>query len=378
VLNIVADQNIPLVAELFKTMGNVTLVDGRGLTSAQVKEADVLLVRSVTRIDEQLLCGTQVQFVGSATAGYDHLDVPYLEQRQLPYALAPGANAQSVVEYVLAAICSEPSRFEALINGAKLGVVGYGHVGKRLVEVANCLGIDVSVYDPLVDCGAYASDLDHVLRSDVISLHCELTNSGPFPSKHLLNADRLGRLGKSQLLINAARGGVIDNEALLVRLHQPNAPTVILDCWEYEPLIDERLVPMVSLATPHIAGYSYDAKVRGTMMLRDALAQHLGCGVSDFKMDSELCLDLDSFDSFPLAVANLLSQVYRIEIDDAAFRSALARARSDTNGEWFDQLRRAYPIRRELWGAKLYAQDLTDITQKLAQCFRLQFIRRSL
>ena len=157
-LNIVADQNIPLASELFGSLGAVTLVDGRTLSAADLTEADVLLVRSVTRVDEQLLSGSTVQFVGSATAGYDHLDLAYLQQRNVRYALASGANAESVVEYVLAAICSQPDRFERLTNGARLGVVGYGHVGRRLVEVANCLGIDVSVYDPFVD-GGYRVDV---------------------------------------------------------------------------------------------------------------------------------------------------------------------------------------------------------------------------
>lgn len=376
-LNIIADQNIPAAAELFKAFGKVTLVDGRTLNAAQVEQADVLLVRSVTRVDEQLLAHSAVQFVGSATAGFDHLDLAYLQQREVTYALASGANAESVVEYVLAAICSQPHCLERLMGGGKLGVVGYGHVGKRLVEVANYLGIQVGVYDPFVDSGSYANDLDQVLTSDVISLHCELTASGPFPSKHLLNQARLKRLNERQWLLNAARGGVVDNEALLERLEQPNPPTVILDCWENEPAICERLVPKVAIATPHIAGYSFDGKVRGTVMLRDALARHINCCVNEYIFEDDLCIDIDNSSVFSSTLSNLLASVYRIDRDDAQFRLALAKAQPGHNGAWFDALRRDYPIRRELLRAKVAADTCTDGLLTLARCFNLQLIDRS-
>jgi erythronate-4-phosphate dehydrogenase len=376
-LNILADQNIPLASELFTPFGNVTLVDGRSLGAAQVQGADVLLVRSVTRVDECLLSGSKVQFVGSATAGYDHLDLTYLQGSKIPYALASGANAESVVEYVLAAICSQPSFLEKLFAGGKLGVVGYGHVGRRLVEVATCLGMNVGVYDPYVDSGAYTNDLQQVLNSDVISLHCELTDHGRFPSKHLLSKSRLDTLGNHQLLINAARGGVIDNVALLDRLQQPNAPVVVLDCWENEPSIHQQLVPVVTIATPHIAGYSYDGKVRGSVMLRDALARHLACQTSDVLLANDLCLNLDSSLSLAMSVSNLVTNIYRIESDDARFRSALADADSESGGRWFDDLRRNYPTRRELLGARLFADARTDSLDQLAQCFKLQLIDRS-
>lgn len=376
-LNIVADQNIPLAGELFRPFGNVTLVDGRSLGPTLVQEADVLLVRSVTRVDECLLSESKVQFVGSATAGYDHLDLAYLQGCKIPYALASGANAESVVEYVLAAICSQPNFLEKLFAGGKLGVVGYGHVGRRLAEVATCLGMDVGVYDPFVDCGSYTNDLQQVLDSDVISLHCELTDHGRFPSKHLLNKSRLETLGDRQLLINAARGGVIDNAALLDRLQQPNAPVVVLDCWENEPSIHQQLVPMVSIATPHIAGYSYDGKIRGSVMLRDALAKHLACQTIDASFYNDLCLNLDSRLSLALSVANLVTNIYRVDADDARFRRALAEADSESGGRWFDDLRRNYPTRRELLGAKVSVDARTDSLERLAQCFKLQLIDRS-
>ena len=376
-LNIVADQNIPLVKELFKSVGRVTLVDGRALCATQVTDADVLLVRSVTPVNEQLLAGSRVQFVGSATAGYDHLDLAYLAQRNIPVALASGANAESVVEYVLAAICSQPDFLTGLLNGGVLGVVGYGHVGKRLVEVATCLGMNVLAYDPFVDCGAYGTDLDRVLKCDVISLHCELTHNGPFPSQHLLNQARLDHLVGGQLLINASRGGVIDNSALLKRLHQDNPPTVVLDCWESEPKICEALASMVSIATPHVAGYSYDGKARGTMMLRDALGKSLNRSLNSFKFDSDVFLDVDSSGELSTVISDLIASVYRIETDDAELRSALAKANSASDGEWFDRLRRNYPIRRELMGATLVAEQFTDTVQTLGRCFRLELIQRN-
>jgi erythronate-4-phosphate dehydrogenase len=376
-MNIVADRNIPLVTELFQDFGTVTLVDGRALGPDQLKHADVLLVRSVTQVNRDLLDESAVRFVGSATAGYDHIDLAYLAGRGIPCALASGANADSVVEYVLAAICLQPQFLQTLFKGGTLGIVGYGHVGRRLAEAAQILGANTKVFDPYVDCGHYASSLDDVLACDVISLHCELSKTGRFPSWHLLDKKRLDGLHHRQLVINAARGGVIDNHALRERLLQPDAPTVVLDCWEGEPAIDEALVPLVAVATPHIAGYSYDAKVRGTSMLRQAVACHLGFEIDTFRLTNDSHLKLRASIDVCSGLSDLLANVYCIEIDDANLRSAMREARPMSGAHWFDQLRRDYPIRRELRGTRVHAEVASEAVQRLQQCFQLQLSGRN-
>ena len=371
-VKILADYNIPKVEALFNTLGHVELVDGRKLGAQQLRDVDVLLVRSVTQVDRTLLQDSGVSFVGSATAGFDHIDIGYLAERDITLSLASGANAESVVEYVIAAICSQPRFLDAIFRGAPVGIVGFGHVGSRLARVLHALGVKVKVYDPYVDCGVFGSDLDTVLACTVVSLHCELSKQGDFPSWHLLDSTRLQSLHSDQLLINAARGGVIDNIALLERLHMSDAPVVILDCWEGEPDVQLDLVPLVAVATPHIAGYSYDGKIRGSLCLRDDLARFLGKSGGGYTELKPARMVVDAATSVAALLKHLISSVYRIEKDDQAFRYALTE--TNTQLHWFDQLRRDYPVRRELLGAEVLTAHEDAALSVIQRCFRLQLI----
>jgi erythronate-4-phosphate dehydrogenase len=353
-LRILADRNIPALDDFFGHLGDVRTVEGRGLQAADLRAVDVLLVRSVTRVDEQLLAGSPVRFVGTATAGLDHIDIPWLQHSGIGFAAAPGANANSVVEYVLAAIAAVDDYLERLLAGGRVGIVGYGHVGRLLAQRLRALGVGSLHYDPWLDQSALESpvSLAQVLACDVVSLHPSLTTADPWPSRHLLGPEALDRLGANQLLINASRGPVLANDALLARLRQPDAPRCVLDVWEFEPAVPPALLESVQLGTPHIAGYSHDAKLAATAMLAQALREQLQLGSVDLASGGRApVLELPP----ELLGADLLRHLcqlrYDLAADDRRLRAAvLGVAEADARAA-FDQLRKDYPLRRELAGS---------------------------
>ncbi len=357
-LKIVADANMRGVEAVFSSYGDVELVEGRSLSADQVADADVLLVRSVTTVDRALLQGSAVRFVGTATSGLEHVDQHYLSQQGIAFAHAQGSNANAVVEYVLAAIASCGDALERLLDGrATLGIVGHGHVGSCLAACARALGMTIKVNDPWLEAVPDSASLSEVLACDIISLHPELTRAAPWPSFHLLDADALATLGSTQLLINASRGSVVDNVALSQRLAASwvgnGGPRCVLDVWEGEPQINLELLGQTWLGTPHIAGYSLDAKLAATRMLGAALADKYdlappedGAGAPPREPIILTPADTDS-----ALLRQLLTARYVIGDDDRALRNAVATADHWAMSEAFDRLRRDYPERRELRGS---------------------------
>ena len=357
-LRLVADENIPGVEAMFGSGVAVHWVPGRQLSRRQLEAADILLVRSVTRVNAELLEGSPVRFVGTATSGTDHIDRDYLRSAAIGFAHAPGSNANSVVEYVLAAIAAVDDYLERLLAGGTVGIVGYGHIGRALATRLGALGIRCLVYDPWLgpDELIEPAALEAVLASDVICLHPELTREQPWPSYHLLGEAQLAQLGGGQLLINASRGPVIDARALFQRLHVPAAPDVVLDVWESEPLVPSDLLSMVRLGTAHIAGYSFDGKLLATRMLRDAAARQIGLSfVGDEAAGAgqadmlRVAADLP----IPVLLRELLSASYRIQDDYQRLRAAVLDTSPERCRENFDQLRKSYPQRRELAGRQV-------------------------
>ena len=382
-MHIVADQNIPLLDAFCGGLGRLTRVDGRTLGPAQLADADVLLVRSVTRVNADLLAGTGVRFVGTATIGTDHVDTRWLAERGIAFASAPGCNASSVVQYVLSVISLFLIRQQRPGYGAlSVGVIGAGNVGGALVRVLMDLGVAVSVSDPPLQAqGAdlpFAS-LQDILRCDVVSLHTPLTREGRHATTHLLDAARLASLGTGQLLMNSGRGPAIDNRALLARLQAPEPPMVALDVWENEPEPLPELVDRCWLATPHIAGYSLEGKSRGTEMIARALHHWAG---ADF--DTRLATVLPppglselhfTHQVSPMdALHRALMACYDPRDDDNRLRGAFARADADgtPKGRAFDELRKHYPVRREPPSLTVGVPADGTITWGLSQCgFRL-------
>ncbi len=355
-LRIVADENMPLVDELFGPLGEVIRLPGRGMSAADVREADILLVRSVTRVDAALLAGSRVRFVGTATIGQDHVDRAHLQQHGIGFASAPGSNARSVAEYVLSALLALEHRVGPL-TACRIGVVGCGQVGARVAALLQAAGATVVAYDPLIpqDRYAFLGSLEQVMAADVLCLHTPLTRSGDHPSFHLFDQDRLARLGAGQLLLNAGRGPVVDNLALLQRLRRANGPGVVLDVWEPEPAIDPELMAEVAIATPHIAGYSQDGKLAGTHMVYLAACKHFGLGEGEaFVAPGAGLVDLSACATEHEAIRLAVNACYDIKADDERMRSAVTASLTSADvAKAFDDLRKHYPVRREFAAHRL-------------------------
>jgi erythronate-4-phosphate dehydrogenase len=363
-LRILADENIPAVEYYLGALGIVTLANGRALTAAQLEEIDVLLVRSVTRVDAGLLQKSRVKFVGTATSGFDHIDRDYLASRAIGFAHAPGSNANSVVEYVLAAIAAIAGKLEQLLAGGIVGLAGYGYIGKALAARLGQLGIRYRIHDPWLaqHTIAQASTLQSVLECDVVSLHTELTSAQPWPSVHLLGERELEHLRPDALLINASRGPVVDNRALLERLQRGGGLHTVLDVWEGEPRVDAALLELVTLGSAHIAGYSLDGKLLATRMLADALYQHLDLPPLDTGSPIEQTKPLVVPQGLSGAglIRFLVQSRFDIRKDDALLREAVAQDQVQASaGKRFDALRKSYRERRELAGSVVSGAGLT-------------------
>ena len=313
-------------------------------------------MRSVTPVNEVLLQGSPVRFVGTATSGFDHVDRDYLTQSNIGFSHAPGSNANSVVEYVFAAIAAVGDKLEALLDGDSLGIIGYGNIGKLLAARCAALGIGYRVYDPWLRSKAVTNGtgLDDVLACDVISIHAELTRREPWPSFHLLGKEQLASLSADTLLINAGRGEIVDNRALLQLRQQGEGPLSVLDVWEGEPAILQELLESVEWGTAHIAGYSLDGKVLATNMLHEAVVGVFqpDCPQTSVGLEAAAIIEVPVELRGPSLLRWALNARYQIRVDDTLLREAVAGPAVAASMA-FDQLRKTYRGRRELFGSRL-------------------------
>jgi erythronate-4-phosphate dehydrogenase len=359
-MRIVADENIPLLDAFFSGFGDIRRYPGRTLDRTAVADADILLVRSVTKVTRELLEGTPVRFVGTCTIGTDHLDLDYFKEAGIQWSSAPGCNARGVVDYVLGSLLTLAEIEGADLTQRTYGVVGAGQVGGRLIEVLRGLGWNVLVCDPprqAEEGGNYVSLEEIIARCDVISLHTPLTKSGALSTWHLLDRPRLQQLKHGAWLINAARGPIVDNRALREVLLEREDLQAVLDVWEQEPLVDVALAELCVIGTPHIAGYSLDGRQRGTAQIYQALCVHLGqtptISLDDLLPRAWLAqMSLDAETDPAWALNTLCRGVYDPRRDDADFRRSLVGDSAEQRLA-FDALRKHYPPRREIEGLKV-------------------------
>jgi erythronate-4-phosphate dehydrogenase len=362
---ILIDENVPFAREAFGALGEVRLKQGRQISGADLADVDLLVVRSITRVDAALVARTRVRFVGTATSGIDHVAVSDLERLGIAFYAALGCNANAVSEYMAAAwLTLAASRGEALA-GRRIGVIGVGHVGSLVAEKARILGMVPVLNDP-PKARETGSDryrpLDELLDCDIVTCHTPLTSDGPDPTIHLIDDAFLSRLKHGAWLCNAGRGGVVDEEALHRALDARRLGAVVLDVWDREPAIDGRLLARVDIGTPHIAGYSLEGKLNGTGMVYEAACRFLGVEPS-WKLGIAMPprppgLPLRGFASpgehafrnldreGVSALASAVAAVYPILRDHAALKQT-AEMDAAERGKAFDLLRKTYPVRRE-------------------------------
>jgi len=371
-MRIVADENIPLLDAFFSGFGEIRRYPGRTLDRAAVADADILLVRSVTKVTRELLEGTPVRFVGTCTIGTDHLDLEYLNEAGIRWSSAPGCNARGVVDYVLGSLLTLAEIEGADLSQRTYGVVGAGQVGGRLIKVLRGLGWNVLVCDPPREAeegGDYVSLDEIVARCDVISLHTPLNKTGDQPTWHLFDRARLLDLKPGAWLINAARGPIVNNVALREVLLEREDLQAVLDVWEQEPLVGVALAELCVIGTPHIAGYSLDGRQRGTAQIYQALCAHLGQSPS-ISLDDLLPkpwlahVTLDAATDPAWALNMLCRGVYDPRRDDADFRRSLV-ADSASQRLAFDALRKHYPPRREIDSLNVRIDGDSDVLRRM-------------
>ncbi|MEE4278073.1 MAG: 4-phosphoerythronate dehydrogenase [Halieaceae bacterium] len=356
-MRLLADENMVGLDALPREI-EVHTAPGRAINAELVKRFDALWVRSVTPVDAGLIKGSRLRFVGSATAGLEHVDRAALDDAGIEFASAPGANAMAVVEYVIAGLLAAERPWQQLCAGASLGIVGYGNVGRRLAIFARAMGWETRICDPWVARdsaresgeGAAFVGLDRVLACDVISLHCSLHREAPWPSFHLLDAQRLEALAAEQWLVNASRGAVIDNAALRARIRSDDAPQLLIDVWEDEPELDWGLLeaPSLRVASAHIAGYSWDAKWAAVQQLLAAMHRAGLLSGTDTHLVTPPVEDLAA--DWPrccVSPRDVMHAIYDPCEDDRRMRGLLSLARKERAAA-FDGLRRDYRLRREV------------------------------
>ncbi len=357
-MRIVADENIVLVEEAFGALGDVTTMHGRSMDAAAVRDADVLLVRSITQVNAGLLDGSSVRFVGSPTIGYDHVDTAYLVSRDIGFDSAPGCNANSVAEYIVGALLKLAEWRETDLSTKRLGIVGHGNVGKHVEAKAHALGMDCVLNDPPLARQGGATryqDLDAIRQCDIITLHVPLTKDGPDATAHMVDAAFLSQCKTGSIIMNSARGNVIEGVALRDALESGAIGAAVLDVWENEPTIDTELLANCAIGTPHIAGYSYDGKVTGTRQIYEAACKHFELDATwdatpHLASDVAELIDVSGVEDTASAIRAAVCSVYDVTTDDKSLRTILNMPEAD-RGPHFDGLRRDYPRRREFHAA---------------------------
>lgn len=342
-MKIVADIDVPFLNGVFEPFAEVVYKKGLEISRDDVMDADALIIRTRTRCDASLLEGTSVRMIATATIGMDHIDLDYCASRNIHVANAAGCNAGGVMQYVFSALYGVAARKGIKVEGNTIGIVGVGHVGGRVEEMARYLGFKVLLCDPpraAKEGGEGFCSLDHLLQnSHIVTLHVPLDES----TRGMANADFFTLMQPGAIFINAARGEVVDEQALIEAV--PKLGAVVIDTWNNEPDVNEELIELTDIATPHIAGYSFQGKLNGTMMSVRAVASFLGIDelkdfipVDDVSEHHPVGIDLKGKNHGEIAA--VLQYNYPIFTDDFRFRMEPHK---------FEKLRSDYQYRREIF-----------------------------
>ena len=375
-MNVVLDENIIFAREAFSEFGSLHLLNGRSITNEVLKDADVLIVRSITRVDKNLLQNTPVKFVGTTTIGSDHIDIDYLSKKEIAFADAKGCNADSVAEYVFTALLKIAADEEIDLATKSIGIVGVGNIGSRVEKLAGKLGMKVLKNDPPKERegigGGYVS-LDKVLKADIITLHVPLNKEGRDKTVYLLNNQNLEKIQEGAIIINTSRGEVIHNQALLNEAKLKKFK-LVLDVWENEPCINTELLKKTKIGTAHIAGYSMEGKAKGTKLIYHSLCKYLNKkpgwepSLQDMRKPT---LNLRQGDTLEEILYKLFSSIYNIEKDDKKLKG-IDDLEANKRQEYFDNLRKEYPPRREFSSYTIRLQKNDMKFKPVLEAFRFK------
>jgi erythronate-4-phosphate dehydrogenase len=368
-MKIVADMHIPALADYFAHQGELVTKSGRAITALDVKDADILIVRSITPVNAALLAGSRVKFVGSVTAGDDHVDKVWLEANQIDYAFAVGFNAPPVADYVVSVVATMQRKKYLSQKSFKAAVIGVGHVGKLVAARLKLLGAEIILCDPLraeVEPDFISTPIEEIADCDLVSLHVPLTLRGAHPTYHFIDEAFLSRQSAGCVLINASRGAIMKNEALLkagAHLHW------CLDVWEHEPKIDQVILSRADIATPHIAGYSVQSKLRGIKMIYETL-------VSKNRIEDRAGIPAQPTQTLSFAGdkhhwQDVVLGVFNPLIMTAMMRTTLLSV--ENVGPLFDEMRAKFDYRHEFSATHIQELAIADDEKQLLIDLGFQF-----
>ena len=351
-MKIIVDENIAYGEEAFSEFGRVQLYPGREISNKILRDADALIIRSVTKVDEELLARTNIKFVGTATIGLDHLDRSYLDESGILYANAPGCNSFAVAEYITVSLNNAAISKNISLQDKSLGIIGYGNIGTKVERFAKLLGMKTLINDPPLEKNADEnkfSTLKNTLKCDVVTFHVPLNKTGEYKTVHLLDEDNIDLIKQDAILLNTSRGQVVDNKSVFKKLVNTTGIFSVFDVWENEPEINTDLLNAVNIATPHIAGYSFEGKVNGTIAIHESLADFLNVAPKwKPKMPAveNSTITVDIKESFEQILNKIFQFVFPQFNDDALLRKSILM-NTEERKKYFDDLRKNYRLRRE-------------------------------
>jgi erythronate-4-phosphate dehydrogenase len=364
-MKILIDENMPYAEQLFSQLGEVVLKSGRTLTADDLVDVDALMIRSVTKVNAALIAkANKLKFVGTATAGMDHVDQALLKEKGIFFTAAPGCNKVGVAEYAFSVMMVLAQQHGFSVFDKTVGIIGAGQVGSYLQQCLEGIGIKVLINDPPKqeqgDSRTF-TPLDTLIeQADIITLHTPITRDGEHPTHHMFDEARLNSLRGDQILINAARGPIVDNTALKARLLKNDGFIAALDVFEFEPEVDMELLPLLAFATPHVAGYGLEGKARGTTMIFNSYCEFLNKELNAHASEllptapvPKLVLDR-AWDEATLHTITQL--IYDVRKDDALFRREISKPGS------FDLMRKNYWDRREYSAVTLVGDESCDLS----------------
>ncbi len=372
-IKIIADNKIPFLNETaFDGQAELIKRPGTSITAADVKDADALITRTRTHCNAELLAGSRVKFIATATIGFDHIDRHYCRDNQITWTNAPGCNSSSVAQYIASALLNIATTRQQSLAGKKLGIIGVGNVGSKVAKVGEALGMELLLNDPPRELNAedktHFVSLEQLLtEADFVTLHVPLETDGPYPTYHLADRQFFARMRHDACFINSSRGAVCDNNALKKAIVSGEIGAAILDVWENEPAIDLELLKLVNYGTPHIAGYSADGKANGTAMRVNAVKQFFNLAIADWYPD-DVPPPAQPLITLP-APANNQEKLLREAVNHSYNITADWR-RLLENPAGFEQQRANYPLRREapayrIANAAQYSKELINALQAL-------------
>lgn len=374
-MKIIADDKIPFLRGALEPFSEVIYIPGKEITRDLLSDADAMLVRTRTRCSEQLLRGTDIRFIGTATIGFDHIDTQYCEENGIKWTNAPGCNSSSVQQYIAAALSVISSVSNFRLSEKTMGIIGVGNVGSKVANLARTLGMNVLLNDPpraRREGEKEFVSFERILReADIVSLHVPLTMSGTDKTYHLFDDLVLKRLKKGSWFFNTSRGEVVDTEALKHGLRSAIPAGAVIDVWENEPDISQELMSLVSLATPHIAGYSTDGKANGTAMVVNSLCSFFNLPLKNWFPDnipppfySEIVIDGTGRTDEDV-ISEAILHTYNIKADDQRFRGTPSA---------FEKLRGDYPLRREFPSFSVRISNSTEAVRRVLEMLGFMII----